>query len=397
VVLVHRYFVPDTPPYAAILADLARHLAGNDFKVTVLTCRPSYNRAAVHDAAGRESWEDRVDIIRWRALDDRQSTGLKAVNLAWFCLHLAFTLPRLPDVRVVMAASSPPVLVAFACSVLARLRGARFVYHKQDIYPEVTAGLPGRLPPVALRIARAVDASTDRRADRVVVLSTDMAATVERRGVPPAQIRILNNFDPWAGDQCDSRARHAAANGTLNVVFAGNLGRFQGLETVFAAFGQLDGEPLHFHVLGSGPLHAELARLAREKDWQHVTVYGYRAPDQVAAVLATTADLGIVSLAPGVIRTAYPSKTMSYLSHATPLLALVEADSELARMVRTERIGVQAEPGDLQGLVDLLSDLAREPDRLNGASGRALDVYGRVFTPQARRAEWLALFEELAT
>ena len=47
VVLVHRYFAPDTPPYASILAT-SRSASGSDgFRVTVLTCQPSYNRAVV--------------------------------------------------------------------------------------------------------------------------------------------------------------------------------------------------------------------------------------------------------------------------------------------------------------------------------------------------------------
>ena len=45
------------------------------------------------------------------------------------------------------------------------------------------------------------------------------------------------------------------------------------------------------------------------------------------------ADLGVVSLRPGVISSAYPSKTMTYLRHGCPILAFVEPESELATMV----------------------------------------------------------------
>ena len=103
---------------------------------------------------------------------------------------------------------------------------------------------------------------------------------------------------------------------------------------------------------------AELERLVEAESLERVEVHGYRPPSEVAEFLATRADLGVVSLAPGVIRAAYPSKTLSYLRQATPILALVESDSELAATVRDEKIGIQVEPGDVEGLVAALRDAA---------------------------------------
>ena len=54
------------------------------------------------------------------------------------------------------------------------------------------------------------------------------------------------------------------------------------------------------------------------------------------------AHLGIVSLSRGVINCAYPSKTMSYLEAGCKLLVLVEQDTDLARFVESDKIGVVA-------------------------------------------------------
>jgi len=50
--------------------------------------------------------------------------------------------------------------------------------------------------------------------------------------------------------------------------------------------------------------------------------------------------LGIVSLAPKVVRSAYPSKTMSYLEAGCKLLCVMETDTQMADMVRDESLGV---------------------------------------------------------
>ena len=393
VVLIHRYFWPDTPPYASILRDVAERLGQDGLRVTVLTCQPSYNRAVVERAPARERLGRGVTVRRWPVLDDRRSSALKLANLLWFCLRLALSLPRLGRVNVVMAASTPPVVLAATASWLARRKGADFVYHRQDIYPEVAVGL-GKQEGLLSRTARWADARTDRRAGRVVVLSRDMAETIRARGVPPEATVVINNFDPWPLPDLGSAAE-PHADGQLVVVFAGNIGRFQGLETLFQALVALRDDPVDFHFFGAGALSERLESLVSEQGLQRVHQHGYQHPDQVADFLASQADLGVVSLAPGVIRAAYPSKTLSYLRQGTPILALVEGDSELACTVRDERIGIQVEPGDVAGLVAAIRTLSADRSLLGGARERARSLYARSFDKDVRLAQWSQLFERL--
>ena len=397
IVLIHRYFSPDTPPYASILRDVAEHLGGCGFRVTVLTCQPSYNRAVVGRAPAREQLAPHVSVVRWPVLDDRKSTLRKSMNLLWFCLRLVGHVPRLGRVDVIMAASTPPIAVAGVAGWLARRRGAAFVYHKQDIYPEVVTK-PGQPRGAMLRLMRWIDARTDRSAARVVVLSGDMADTTQRRGVSTDRIVVINNFDPWQLDQPDlTDASPDPAVDELDVVFAGNLGRFQNLESVFEAMVELRDDPVRFHFFGDGVLRPTLTQLVSSAELCRVETYGYRAPQDVARFLVERADVGIVSLEQGVIRAAYPSKTMSYLRHGTPILALVESDSELAATVNRSRIGCTVEPGDVPGLVKVLRELAYDRSALEGSRARARQLYVDSFDRIRRLDDWRALFSEVAS
>src|SRR5680860_136962 len=196
VVLVHRYFAPDIPPYASMLRDIAEHLGQCGYRVTVLTCQPSYNRSVVCRAPAREQLGTNVNVVRWPVMDDRTSTVRKGLNLLWFCLCLLVQAPRLGRVEAIMAASTPPIAVAAVVSRLSRRLGAAFIYHKQDIYPEVIVK-PGDSGGRLLSVLRGLDARSDRAASRVVVLSQDMAQTTRRRGVAADRVAVINNFDPW--------------------------------------------------------------------------------------------------------------------------------------------------------------------------------------------------------
>lgn len=402
IVLIHRYFWPDTPPYAYILRDVAVALGAAGHEVTVLTCQPSYNRSAVGRAPAREQLAPHVVVRRWPVFSDRRSAGLKVVNLMVFCLRIMLSGLRPGKVDVVMAASAPPIAVAKSASWLAKLKGASFVSHKQDIYPEVVLA-PGIMRPgLVASVLRRIDARTDKGAARVVVLSEDMAETVTARGVMNGRIAVINNFDPWAidaeanrgsGDERKGRSEDAP----LTVVFAGNMGRFQNLETLVDATVLLrDSADIAFHFFGDGVMRPELERTVSGERLTNVFVHGYQPPERVAKFLRNSADLGIVSLAPGVIRAAFPSKTMSYLRQGCAVLVLVEQDSELARTIASAGAGVHSAPTDAEGLAEALRKLAERREDLAVAGVRARALYEAQFNPARQLALWLDLFDEVS-
>jgi glycosyltransferase involved in cell wall biosynthesis len=394
VVLIHRYFWPDTPTYAHILKAISLALGKAGHEVTVLTCQPSYSPTASR-APTRERLSDRVEVRRWPVLPDRRFRVLKLVNLVWFCARLLLEGARLGKVDVVMAASTPPIGVARVASWLARWCGARFVYHQQDIYPDVLVASGMLRPGGFAALLRRLDTRTEKRAERVVVLSRDMAETVQARGIEPSRIVVLNNFDPWPHTTDDVPPVPPTP---LHVVFAGNLGWFQGLENLLQAITQLrDDHRIAFHFFGDGPLRVRIEGAIQSHGLANVTLHGHCPPEQVATFLRTKAHLGVVSLMPGVIRTAYPSKTLSYLRQGCPVLALVEKDSELAETILAAGAGMQVDPTDANHCAATLEILASRPEELTSARARAGDLYRERFAAECQLGRWVQLFEQLGT
>lgn len=401
VVLIHRYFWPDTPPYAHILKEIACHLGDIGYDVTVLTCQPSYNRRSVGRAESRELMGENVKVHRWNVVDDRRSAVRKGLNLVVFCARVLSARRAVGDADVIMAASTPPIAIAKVTSWLAAWRGARFVYHKQDVYPEVVAA-PGILRSRWLtRLLRSMDARTERKADRIVVLSEDMAETVRKRGTSADRLAIINNFDPWrevepavqsSEDMGGDRKR------PMRVIFAGNLGRFQNLETLTEAMIELGDDPeIEFHIYGDGAMQDYLRDAVANHRVQNVWLHGYRQPDEIAKVLQYDADVGVVSVVPGVVRAAYPSKTMSYLRHGCPVLAIVEEDSELARSLERFGAGFQVDPVDPGSAADELRRLSKDRQVLADARGSAVRMYQESFSKERQLDRWAELFEDMAS
>ena len=135
ILLTHRYFWPDTPPYGSMLRTIAEALAAAGHDVHVFTSQPSYNSRI---AAPAHQTLSGVKIRRINILPERKTLPLvRLVNLVGYSLRLFLQILMLrPD--VVSAATFPPVAAGLVASLAARLVGAKFLYHMQDIHPAVS-------------------------------------------------------------------------------------------------------------------------------------------------------------------------------------------------------------------------------------------------------------------
>lgn len=397
VIAVHRYYWPDTPPYASMLRSIVTRWAGGGREVTVLSTQPSYKPGAGIESRPAVERLDGVTTRRVRVLDDAAGGVRKLANVVVFPVAVVAQVLRAPRPDVVMCSTAPPVVLAAAVSLAARLRRAEFIYHCMDLHPQIGALTGEFANPVVYRALDRVDRATCRRAAAVVVLSEDMRRVLLARDPSIAdRVVVLNNFDlpdhEATGDGAPS-LEQAGAAGRLRVVFTGNVGRFQGLDSIVRAVAEVDGVELT--VMGEGRAKPELQALTAELavgDRVHFRPHGSVS---AARALLRTADLGLVSLVPQTIRYAYPSKTMTYLAEGLPLLVHVEPDSELSRLVTSAHLGFTCAPGDVAAVVAALRRACDERASLPAMRARARATWQQLFAPGVVLDRWDELLADV--
>ena len=367
ILLTHRYFWPDSPPYAAMLRRLAGDMAAKGGRdVHVFASMPSYRSTA---RVPRREVIDGVQVARCRVLgNERAHMIVRVLNTVVYCTGLFFhILRKRPD--VVTAATFPPVVAGWTASLAARLVGAKFVYHMQDVHPEVSEISGGRMGRgLALRLFRWLDNQTLRRAAAIVVLSEDLANTVRARGLGDLPIHVINNFPLDTGGAPEAPpAELVKPDGVRRVIFAGNLGRFQNLDALAEGVMQaLEDHPdTQLMFLGDGDALAGLK--ARWGDHPRV-IFGPFLPFAQAGPLIGGADVGLVSLAPEIYRVSYPSKIFTYVALGLPILMFAESDSAMARHIRDAGIGTVPRDASAPEIAAALSALLADLDRHKAAT-----------------------------
>ena len=376
VLILSIYHDPEPIPKTG---ELARELQRRGHDVTVVTAFPHYPSGELYSGYRLAPWRwevrDGVRVLRTFIYPYHgRHSGLRMLNyLTWMfsSMQAAWLTPPC-DVLYVW---HPPLTVGVSAWVISRLKRVRYVYDIQDLWPEsaLASGLmtPGRLVDFLYRLADWVYA----RAPRVFVVSRAAAEHLQDRGVDPAKISIAQHWVDTTAFQDQSTRDVRAEYGWRDrfvLMFAGNLGMVQGLETIVEAAALVPRSVnAHFVFVGDGADRARLERLAAVRGLDNVQFVGRHPAGEMPAFLRA-ADGVLVHLRPSAIAEyAIPTKILSYLAASRPMLCAAGGAS--AELVRAADAGLIIEPGDAIGLaaaVERLASMAPQARAQLGAHGR---------------------------
>jgi colanic acid biosynthesis glycosyl transferase WcaI len=376
ILILSIYHDPEPIPKTG---ELARELVRRGHDVTVVTSFPHYPRGDLYPGYRLRPWtwetRDGVPVLRTFIFPYHGTrASLRMVNyVSWMLSSMAaaWLAPRCDVIYV----WHPPLTVGVSAWVLSKLKRAPFVYDVQDLWPESAeaSGLlqPGRLVDALHRLADWVYA----RADRLLVVSGAAAEYIAGRGVNGEKVRVARHWIDETAFDAPASTRDVRADYGLEdafvVLFAGNLGLVQGLDTVIEAAELIRDSRVRIVLVGDGSDRDRLAREAQRRQLRNV-VFAGQHPSSAMPDFYRAADALLVHLRPSLIASlAIPTKVLAYLAAAKPIVCAVPGAT--AELVRDADAGPVVSPGDAPALahaiLGLIETTPAERARL-GESGR---------------------------
>jgi colanic acid biosynthesis glycosyl transferase WcaI len=276
------------------------------------------------------------------------------------------SLPRADAYLVV----SPPLVLGLFAWIVTTLKRRRFVLHVQDLQPDAAVGLGMLRHGWLVRALYGLERLAYAKAAVLSGISAGMLAAFQRKGIPEAKCALLPNWlrHPSAPpatpcDRAAARRLFGVADDTLLAFYAGNLGRKQGLEILLAAARLLaapaaDGTaPVTLLIAGDGAARHDFAQGLHANPGTCLRLLPLLDDAQYAALLRA-ADLALITQCAGAGQSFFPSKLLTVLAAGLPVVAVADADSELARAIGAGGFGCTLRPGDAAGLAATLRRLA---------------------------------------
>lgn len=383
ILLLSQWFDPE--PGATKGLPLAKWLQNRGHKVKVLTGFPNYPGGTIYGGYRIRPWQhermDGVDVFRvplypshdtspWRRILNFSSFALSASTVGAVGIGPA-------DVAYVY---HPPPTIGLAAMTLRMIRRMPFVYHIADMWPE-TVVESGMVKPGAVRdrmewVIHEWCNLVYRQAAAITVLSPGFKTMLIERGVPAEKIHVIYNWTDEAAfrpaEPNPELAKTLKLDGRFNIVYAGNLGPMQNLETLIRAAALLVDRPnIQIVIVGTGHEEAQLKALTAELGLSSVLFLGRRQFWEMTEINAL-ADVLLVHLRnlPFFAAT-IPGKTQVALASGRPILMAVAGDA--ANLVQEAEAGLICAPEDAQAMADAirqLHDLAPEARATMGQNAR---------------------------
>ncbi|MBK9137234.1 MAG: glycosyltransferase family 4 protein [Verrucomicrobia bacterium] len=401
--LLTQLFHPE-PNWLKGLA-FARALQAEGIQIQVLCTFPNYPGGRIYPGYRQRLWQREeiqgIEVFRVPVYPSHDRSGLKrALTFGSAAVALATLGPwlvRRPDVIHVYQG---PATLVLAARVLSWRFRCPFLLDVQDLWPESVLDSGMLRLPGAERLLHWWCDRSYRRAARIVVLSPGYRAAIERRGIPGDKLSVVYNW-------CDPRQEEPlpepgppdphGLGGSFNVIYAGNLGPLQALETVLESARRVqDRHPeVQFVFIGDGVQKTALQRQAAGLDLKNTRFLGRLTGPELRSALAQARALLISLRDTALTRVGIPSKTQSCLAAGRPILAAVEGEAR--RVIEESGAGVVCSPEDVAGLVEGVERLVRMPDSEREAYGkRGREFYLREMSFAAGLPRMRDLIREVA-
>ena len=381
IVVLCPHFAPDTAPTGTVMTRIVAELVALGDEVHVVTALPWYREHRIEDGwAHRLIQTERTDwgsVTRVHPLpgDDRSNLVRRALGFVGFSALSGVAALRAGGwfrrVDVVLA-MSPPLTLGVTGWLSALCRRAPLVFNIQDVFPDAAVRTGAIRNRRVIAVAGVLERFSYRRARAVTVLSSDLRDNVTAK-VPDRRdrVRVIPNFvDTELIRPADRLNRYRDDLGLGDepvVLYAGNIGFSQSLGLMLEAARRCP--DVSFVINGDGAARADLERAAA--GLANVRFAPFQPVERLGEVLAA-GDVHVVLLRSGLGDVSVPSKTYSSLAAGRPVVAAIDADTEIPRLLSEASGGVSVPPDDADAFVAAIRTLVDDPEhaRTLGASGR---------------------------
>ncbi len=386
VLVVTQYYWPET----FRITEVVQALRDEGCDLVVLTGQPNYPEGVVFKgyswwSIGAEQHEG-VTILRVPLIPRGDGRARRLIlNYLSFILSAAVFGPWLLRGRLidrVFVFGMSPILQAIPAIWIAYLKKSSLITWVQDLWPESLSAAGFIHNPKLLDVVSNIVRWIYRKSDLLLVQSQAFIEPVKKMaGKTPV------GYHPNPGDFAFSSLGAAQDcpipfDPGFNVVFAGNLGTVQALETILAAAGILrDEKDITLILVGSGSrvewLKTEIAR----ENLFNVQLPGRFPLSSMPSIMSRASALLVSLVKSPIMSQTVPSKVQAYMAAGKPIIASL--DGEGARVILEAGAGVACRAEDAIGLADAIRTLrSAPPAQLECMGQNARAYYESNFEPR---------------
>ncbi len=175
---------------------------------------------------------------------------------------------------------------------------------------------------------------------------------------------IVNN-------ESEIRREYNISDKSCVFLFGGNMGKPQYVELLCEAIKECkNNDDLFFLFVGRGTERYKIEQTIKESHIENALVIENLPRDKYEQ-LTRECDVGLVILDPRFTIPNYPSRILSYMEYAKPVLAATDKASDIKELISEAKCGEWVWSGDTEGFIKKIKEMAKSKDLfVRGHNGR---------------------------
>lgn len=325
ILVVCQHFYPEQ----FRINDICKELIKRGNKVTVLTGLPNYPTGKLFP--GFRFWKKRkeiyegIKIIRTPIICRGTSLIRMALNYVSFAINGSLkALFMKKNFDVVYVYQLSPVTMAWPGIVVSKIKHIPLVIHVLDQWPvSITAGGISKKSLIYKFLYR-LSKTTYKKATTISISSQNFKKYFEN------ELEIKDKEIIYAPSYAEDNYKNikTISNDTFDLVFAGNIGPAQSVETIIEAANILNKDiNTKFHIVGDGLSYKKCKDLAEKYNLNNVTFYGFCKVEEIKKYY-DLADAFLITMDDNeVVNNTLPAKLQSYMLAGKPIFGAVSGEA----------------------------------------------------------------------
>ena len=312
ILVVCQHFYPENFRINDICYELVKK--GND--VTVLTGLPNYPKGKVLKEykwhKNRNQVINGVKIKRCSLVGRGNSTLKMMINYMWFAIFGSIkAIFMKKDFDLVYVYQLSPITMTWPAIVVKKMKKIPLIIHVLDQWPvSITTGGISKKS-LAYKILTRWSKNAYNKADIITCSSKSFKNYFinELKLSNDKEYIYMPSYAESLYDNCKTKK-----NKTFDLLFAGNIGPAQSVETIIEAANVLKNEKnIVFHIVGDGLSKQKCEEMVKNYNLKNVVFYGYHSVDEMKEYYELADAFLITMVDNEVVNSTLPAKVQSYM------------------------------------------------------------------------------------
>lgn len=387
ILIVSQYFWPENFRINEVVCDLK--LSGHE--VDVLTGKPNYPGGIIYQGYSgskpmEELWNDipiyRLPIIA-RGKKNTFKLALNYLSFIFSGLLFGPLLLRKKKFDVIFVYAPSPIFQVIPASFIGWLKKAPVVLWVQDLWPQSASATGHIKSSMILNMLEKAVAFAYRHTDLLLAQSQAFIPCIQQLNPTGIPVKYLPNSvdDSFLYDSEIKTVSPFTFPPGFNVIFAGNIGSAQAIETIVDAATQLSVYPaIRLVIFGQGSQLEWLKTEISRRKLENIVLGGQRPIEEMPSILGQASALLVTLAKQPIFSLTIPSKLQAYLASGKPVIACL--DGEGARIVQEAHAGITAPAEDAGALAEAVLQLYHSPIEKLTQMGRNAQNYFKMHFKQ---------------